>query len=580
MSTLHIRQIKKVLVERFVPHLDLSDLQGKPPQDDSRILSRALAALSLSSLTGDTEDNCAAAVVDGFDDNGIDAIYFDAAEPSLYLLQAKWFADGKGGVTASEMTKFVEGAKDVIAGRMDRFNEKTRAKSAQIQAVLERTDCTLRLVYAYTGSQPIGTHVKRVVDDFLAETNDISEIAHFKILTQSEIHAAAARQFDDRPIDLEIALTDWGHVDEPYRAFYGQVDAAQVANWWNTYGNRLFQKNLRKFLGDTAINAAITKSLMYEAANFWYYNNGITMLCSRVDKRLSGAADRRSGVFHCKGLSVVNGAQTVGAIGRTKQQSALPLGEAKVMVRLISLEDCPPDFGARVTKAANTQNRIEQHDFATLDPEQARIARELLLDDVTYVYKSGDAFPSRANGFTIEDATVALACAADDGKLAMYAKAFIGKLWDDSPQGSYRLLFHSGVSGRDLWDKVQLLRRVEETLDNVRQTENGLRRELAVHGNRFITRQVFRLYSRQKHATMDLAALTVAVLEYLNENFRNVLSDVHLAWTFKTQSKCARLEHQLFEPLNAISTILSEEGSVRLRLGSDRQLSLFANTEQ
>jgi hypothetical protein len=46
------------------------------------------------------------------------------------------------------------------------------------------------------------------------------------------------------------------------------------------------------------------------------------------------------------------------------------------------LKDTPIDFGKDVTRANNKQNRIENRDFVSQDPEQARIKTELAIEGI------------------------------------------------------------------------------------------------------------------------------------------------------------------------------------------------------
>ena len=68
-------------------------------------------------------------VVDGFDDNGIDAIHFDAAERLLYLVQSKWDSEGTGGIELGDAQKFTAGVRDLIHPRFDRLNTKVQDRS-------------------------------------------------------------------------------------------------------------------------------------------------------------------------------------------------------------------------------------------------------------------------------------------------------------------------------------------------------------------------------------------------------------------------------------------------------------------
>jgi len=190
-------------------------------------------------------------------------------------------------------------------------------------------------------------------------------------------------------------------------------------------------RNLRKFIHDSSVDAAITATLLSEPSRFWYFNNGITVLCDRIEKAPAGGASRKSGKFVFEGATVVNGAQTVGSIGRAADADANQVADARVHTRFISLEDCPPDFATDVTRATNTQNRVERRDFVAIDHEQERLRTDLQLEQgKIYAIKTGEPDPPPIHGCTVVDATIALAC-AHSPDLAVQAKREIGRLWED-----------------------------------------------------------------------------------------------------------------------------------------------------
>ena len=169
-------------------------------------------------------------------------------------------------------------------------------------------------------------------------------------------------------------------IREPFSAYYGLVSATEVADWWTRYYPKIFMPNIRSFLGETEINQSIVETLLSEPEKFWYFNNGITALCSKIRKKPLGGNTHETGVFECLDVSVVNGAQTVGAIATANAKLPDQVAKAAVLIRFISLESCPEDFAIRVTRTTNTQNRIDSRDFVSLDTEnQERIRTELQL---------------------------------------------------------------------------------------------------------------------------------------------------------------------------------------------------------
>jgi hypothetical protein len=192
------------------------------------------------------------------------------------------------------------------------------------------------------------------------------------------------------------------------------------------------------------------------------------------------------------------------------------------MVRLISLEGCPADFGSELTRAANTQNKIEKRDFAALDEQQNRLRTDLLLSyQKEYVYRTGDRPPVPENGCTLDEATVALACAQQDVGYSMMAKREVSSLYDDIKQPPYTVLFNASVSVLRLLRAVQVMREVDAVLKQEQSQTDGKNRLIAIHGNRFVLYLVFRRFGailldeNKVDVTAEICALSRAATNIL-----------------------------------------------------------------
>lgn len=139
------------------------------------------------------------------------------------------------------------------------------------------------------------------------------------VISQKELFQHFAREAAPPQIDLDLNITHYGIVESPLKAIYGQVSAYEIAQWYKAHGNHLFSGNIRHFLGlrDGTVNERMSETLTETPGLFWYYNNSITLVAEDVVRKPVGSADRTVGVFECKNVSVVNGAQTVGTIGRS-----------------------------------------------------------------------------------------------------------------------------------------------------------------------------------------------------------------------------------------------------------------------
>lgn len=558
MSILHVRQIKTTLERLFDGNLDLSDLAGRAEAErNNAFLTRALAAYVLAYHAGISPEQAATAVTDGFNDNGIDAVYYHASHRTLYLVQSKWHHNGRGSVTRSDLHKFLIGLNDILAPRWDRFNDKIQQRAADIEAALNDIHTRIVLIIAYAGQDTLAERVRQDLTEAIERINDASELVSAHVMRLTDVYNAVLQGLEGSPIDIQLMLYNWGQVREPYAAFYGQVAASDLANWYKQYRDRLFTPNIRMFLGPTDVNATILDTLLHSPKDFWYFNNGITALCRSISKLPIGGSDTSSGIFQCHDFRIVNGAQTVGAIAAAAEKNSTAVQEAKVQIRVISLEECPPDFDKAVTRYTNTQNRIDRRDFVALDPEQARIRRELEIDGIEYVYKSGETIGNvHDRGFDLVEATVARACRLPDVELAVQAKREIGRLWEDIEKRPYKLLFNGSVTGPSLWRLVRLIRIIEDTLRPYR-SQSGRSRLLAVHGNRFIAHLVLNclpVSDVDSHEDIDESAenrvrrLTKLVYEEVLRLVNHHFPDSYLGSLFKNATKCRQLKQQFSCP--------------------------------
>jgi hypothetical protein len=490
MAILHIGHIKAALKKRFDGLIDLSDVPNAKGDDlENFFLTRSLSAFVIAELAHIDDKIAAKTVVDGSKDNGIDAFYFDSTERVCYLIQSKWIHNGKGSIEVGEVHKFLQGVTDLLESNLAAF-DKLRLKKAEIDAALTDSSARFVLVTTYTGEPELSTEALRPIKDFLKEQNDPTELISFQPLRQADLHGVVARQAVGESVKLTVLLHEWGKVAEPFLAYYGMVDLQDIGTW-KQFGQGLYHRNLRGFKGSTDVNEAIVKTARSAPEHFWYFNNGITILCEKLLKQPLGGSNRDSGVFECEGASVVNGAQTVGSIISAIEGGSNGFQRARVLVKIIDLERVPPTFAAELTRAANTQNRIEKKDFAALDPEQDRLKTELLLEcEKFYAYKTGDREPSPAEGCALDDAAIALACAQKDVGLCVQAKREVGRLYDDIQQAPYRILFNPSLTALRMWRSVEVMRLVDEELKRQASRE-GKDRLIAVHGNRFVLHLVF-----------------------------------------------------------------------------------------
>lgn len=558
MAQLHVRHIKQAVLKDFNHLLAQDDLKKKSDSDkEDAILTRAQMAYVLSFISGCDNEQAAHSITDGYLDNGIDSIFYSRVNQVLYFGQSKWRNNGNGSIDVGSVRKFLSGINKIINSNYSRVSDRIKEKQVEIEDALDNVNIKIVFLLCYTGNDKASDDVIEALDDFVENLNDSSDIFSYKIIKQQDIHNSVSAG-KKKKIDLEVLLSHWGSVKFPYLSFYGQVAASDLAQWYKSHQENLFSPNIRMFLGSTEVNNSIISTLKTEPEKFWYFNNGITALCDKIVKKAIGGGTKEHGQFCCYGLTIVNGAQTVGSIASANHDIPEKVEQAKVPLRIISLESCPPQLEVEITKKNNTQNKIEKRDFVSLDSNQERLRVEMLMDDKEYKYKSGDVVSNPENQCGLEEATIARACAQSDISLVVDAKSGIGRLWDDISKAPYTILFNKSLTGPQLWRLIQVYRYIEIRLSHLKKTIEGKERAISVHGNRFITHIVM------QSATFDISNGSEKISYSEIEEIYNLCSfavtvthkklnrkypDSYVANVFKNQMKSADLKELVLKDI-------------------------------
>lgn len=503
-----VNQIEGEVSRLFADRIDMSDYDGKKNnQRKDALNSRAIAAYALHILADVGVNTAADSIVDGYEDNGIDALLFDREQNILWLVQAKWINDGQSPPAAKDLRSFKDGIFDLLSFNIksDRFNPKFALKEDDIKAALRSPGLKIKIVVAYTGPD-LSKHSRNVLEDCLEELNGEDDLASLEIFDLARAYKALTESYEDESIDIDISLADWGRLDEPYKAIYGRVRAVDAAKWWTQYRGKLFAKNIREFIGQSDVNDDIKNTLENDPELFWYLNNGVTILCDTITRLdVSKGNQRRQGVFRAKGISIVNGAQTIGSIGqiygKSSPEQREQLEQVEFFVRFVSLDGCSDEsglssseFGLKVTRATNTQNRVEVRDFVALDLQQERLNKEFRSNGRVYHYKrKAESFQKDEKNYELEEATIALACSSSDTNLVMLVKQDLTKIWANTSKYPYTAVFKPSVDAVQLWRQIDVKRFVDRVIaDAESASQSQIKSALFKYGDLFLLTLVFK----------------------------------------------------------------------------------------
>lgn len=475
MAQERVKPLELELLCEKLNHDFSGKITGQGQNDESKrrnFLSKAIAAFVLHEETTASLDDAVSASVDGGLDHGIDAILIDSNHV-IWLVQSKYIDTGAGEPELGDVSKFRDGIIDLLEGRFDRFNDAIKSKKTDIENVMNSGICKVKAILAYSGTA-ISDNKRDIFSDIERTFNDSSpdfiRCYAYGLSTLHELHKSC---LEENSIDEEIELVNFGHIQQPYKAYYGQIKAEKLFSLWNTHKHKLVEKNIRRFKGETSVNQSLKKTLDDNPEHFFYFNNGITFLCNSIVEIGSRNSNRQTGKFKVQGLSIINGAQTVGVIG-SKSFEFYQQHPIHVFATFLCLNGTPDDFSIEVTQARNRQNAVSLEDFASLDDNQIRLRDTLSIAGVTYLIKQGyDDSPDSDTCFNIRELVPLLACtvtSSDWQEYVIAAKSDKTRLFQQvaltshrkKMKDAYQKLFSDSRTATEIWRIVQLGRIIKQ----------------------------------------------------------------------------------------------------------------------
>lgn len=165
---------------------------------------------------------------------------------------------------------------------------------------------------------------------------------------------------------LRASASDGGN--EVYLAAVPGLDLATIYDRW---GTRLLEQNVRVFLqARSNVNKAIKNTLENDPELFFSFNNGLTATAERIE---TGETDAGTVVSKLENLQIVNGGQTTASI-YAAYKKGVDLGKVFVQMKLsIVTPDAAKDLVPRISRSANSQNKVSDADFFSNHPFHVRI---------------------------------------------------------------------------------------------------------------------------------------------------------------------------------------------------------------
>jgi hypothetical protein len=187
----------------------------------------------------------------------------------------------------------------------------------------------------------------------------------YKISEQSRVPVEL--DFDDFEGDqFEIPCLS-ATIDNPdYKVYIAIIPGTCLAKLYERYGARLLEQNVRSFLQFTGkINKGIRDTIKTEPHMFLAFNNGIAATADHLE-----LDETNRYIKKVRNLQIVNGGQTTASIYNTARKDKVDISNIFVQVKfsIIKKPDQYSDIVSRISRYANTQNKVNDADFSANNP--------------------------------------------------------------------------------------------------------------------------------------------------------------------------------------------------------------------
>lgn len=347
----------------------------------------------------DDEEQAKKCLTGGSGDKNIDAIYIDEKAKQVNIIQGKFRQEDKKLEKRNDVIQFTDlcnlpwKRKNEIEAYFKGLDQLVAEKLEESIKKVRNNNYEIRLYYVTTGKVSDG--VKEEAQQYVLRSNgksNIEIIDHDKVLIcfknyindiTPHIPTLKLKIVPDGAIANEGVIRRYDP-EKKIESWIFTVSGQDIGEMYLKVGRKLFARNIRGYLGDTDINDAMQETIKNEPNNFWYYNNGITIVCDEARREMQSGED----VLIIEGAQVINGQQTTRTLSKEKGSS-----DTNVLVKVIKIPRNPNDdmeydqLVNSIVRATNWQNYISPSDLVSNDFIQVYLEKEFRKRGYQYIRK-------------------------------------------------------------------------------------------------------------------------------------------------------------------------------------------------
>ncbi len=159
---------------------------------------------------------------------------------------------------------------------------------------------------------------------------------------------------------------------EQYQSYLTAIPGNVLAELYIKYGSRLLEGNVRSFLSIRGkVNKQIRSTILNQPEMFFAYNNGIAATATKAEYEVT---ERGLVIKALKDLQIINGGQTTASIANAVLQDKADVSNIIVPMKLSIVENTKAEeIIPRISRCANSQNKVDEADFFSNHPYHIRM---------------------------------------------------------------------------------------------------------------------------------------------------------------------------------------------------------------
>lgn len=329
-------------------------------------------------------------VTDGKDDRQIDAVVIDDDNSMVYIIQGKFIGEPKvdaeplhevlsSWMQLRDPVKLQEGANERLKSRLPDVSEALNDDYAIVFELVTTANLT-------GGAKD----ELKIFQEQIAQDEKLSATLNLVDNDELKRRYELALEREVPSINFSFALEAGKYASMTIAGTKAVVAAIPLRECVRLPGIRdgsLFRKNVRQFMGlNNRVNKAIKDTIFSDKhRDFFFYHNGITAICDRMELHDSTIA--------LKGLNVVNGCQSLNTVLACSEK-VKELEDTYILFRFYEIPQ--RERGDRISTSTNFQSAVKPRDLRSNDKRVLNLKRlfEQRYKEGYFITKRGEESPA------------------------------------------------------------------------------------------------------------------------------------------------------------------------------------------